>query len=104
MFLFELGEEFLGLLRVDLAQDFLEHLLGAVLGFLALWRSHIEQERQSRDLPEQLQELRLPVLEGVAQHLDDVGAGLDRLAMRLLLRRKREPAEEPVTDNADEEK
>lgn len=72
--------------------------------FLGRRRSDIEKIGQPHHLPQQLQELRLPVLEGVAPHFDRVGGKLRRLMMILRLVDKSVPAEYPVKYNRNSEK
>jgi len=50
-----------------------------------------------------LQELRLPILQGVAQHFHEIRAELGRLAVRRLLLGEGEPAEHPMSHEGDEE-
>jgi len=72
--------------------------------FLGRRRSDIEKIGQPDHLPQQLQELRLPVLEGVTPHLDRVSGKLRRLMMALRLVDKSVPAEYPVKYNRNSEK
>src|SRR5688572_15388583 len=100
----DLGEGLRRALGVNLADDLLQHLLRSVLAFLRLWRADVEQQREPDDLPQQLQEFGLPVLERVAQHLDDEGIYLYRRAVGLLLVHKGDPAEHPVTQKTEGKK
>jgi hypothetical protein len=66
-----------------------------------LRRTDIEEQCKPADLPDQLQELRLPVLERVARHLDDIAARHDGLGMFVLLVDIGEPAEHPMTGDCE---
>jgi hypothetical protein len=53
------------MIRVDVAQDSVDLLFNTFATFLRLRRSEMQKERETPDLPKELQEFRLPVLEGV---------------------------------------
>lgn len=69
-----------------------------------LRQGYKKQEREASDLPEELQEFRLPVLQRVAHHQDEITVEVGRLLMALLRLNVGEPAERPVPHEADEEK
>ena len=65
IFLIEGLDDAFTILRVQLAQDLIDLGLNAVIPLLGLRRPDIEQNRKPAHLPEQLQELGLPVLQRV---------------------------------------
>ena len=74
-----------------------------VVAVLGLWRSDVEEQGQPRHLPDELQELRLPVLQRVPCGLHDELAHGGRLSVRSLLGYEREPRERPVAREAQDE-
>src|SRR3546814_12857932 len=54
--------------------------LEPVVIFLRRGRAGVEEMGEADDLPQQLEELRLPVFERVAAHLDQIGRDLGRAA------------------------
>lgn len=72
----EPADRSLAVFGIDLAQDGVELGLLAVIAFARLRGSDVKQKRKTADLPDQLQKLRLPVLQRIAQHLHGVlGSG-----------------------------
>jgi hypothetical protein len=69
-----------------------------VIAFLRLRRADMQEQSEAGDLPEKLQEFRLPVLQCVAADLDEELTNLDRLIVLRLFADEREPAEDPMTD------
>ncbi len=101
--LVQLVDDLLPLFGRYALKDLVDLGLGAIIAFLGLRGAEIEQEGKAADLPEQLQELRLPVLERVAQHLHQIRAELGRLPVGRLLLGEGEPAEHPMSHQGDEE-
>jgi hypothetical protein len=87
---------------LDPPQNRIDLLLDPLAAFLRLRRSDEEKEGQRANLPEELKELRLPVLQGVPGHLDHVLRDLDFLVVRELLVDIGEPAEEPMAGKREE--
>jgi hypothetical protein len=85
-------------IRVDVAQDSVNLLFDTVATFLRLRRSEMQKERETPDLPKELQEFRLPILEGVPRRLDEIIRNVNRLIMGKLLIRIGEPSEHPVPE------
>jgi hypothetical protein len=75
----------------------------ALVAFLRLRRADVEEPGKAADLPQQLEELGLPVLQRVAAHLDDVLRDLDRFIVLVLLADEGEPAEQPMADQRKQE-
>ena len=63
----------------------------------------MQQKREPDDLPKQLQELGLPILECVPEHFHDKSAHLDWRSVHCLFVHIGEPTEDPVTDQAQNE-
>ena len=78
--------------------------LQAIIVFLGSRRADVEEIGEAEDLPEELQELGLPVLERVAKHLVRVARHFRRLAVRLRFLDEGLPAEVPVKEERPEEK
>ena len=70
--LVEVGDQLLGFLAADHAHDRVELGLGAVVILLRRRRADVEEVGQADDLPQKLQELRLPILERVAAGDDQI--------------------------------
>jgi hypothetical protein len=68
----ELGDDRLRLQRVQRSEDRVNLFFQTVSAFPGLGRAHMQEERQARDLPDELQELRLSVLQRVAADLNEV--------------------------------
>ncbi len=93
----------LPILRVELAEDRIELGFLPLVALAGLGRAHVEQQGEATDLPQELEKLRLPVLERVARHLDDIRAHLHRPAVVALLVPVGEPAEQPMPCQAEQE-
>ena len=94
----EIGDQRFTLLSVELEQ-LVDLSLHAIVILLGGWRTDIEEVSEANDLPEQLQEFRLPVFERVPAHLDQIGAELRLLSMLCRLIHEGVPAEDPVADD-----
>jgi hypothetical protein len=64
-FLVQLCNDLCTSLRVNLAKNGIDLVLYPVTAFFGLRRSNMQENRESTDLPEQLQKLRLPVFQRV---------------------------------------
>ncbi len=73
--------------------------LEPVVIFLRRRRADVEKIGEADDLPQQLEEFRLPVFERIAAHLDQIGSDLGRASVLLRLVHIGEPAENPVADD-----
>ena len=51
----ELGDDLLGLLGAERAEDGVDLLLEPLVALAGLRRAHMQKERQARDLPDELQ-------------------------------------------------
>lgn len=94
------------LLTAFLADEFQQSVdlrLHPVIVLLRRGRADVEEVRQPNDLPQQLQELGLPVLEGVPPHRHELGRERRHLAVLAGVIHEGEPAEEPVKDDGDGE-
>src|SRR3546814_20649723 len=78
--------------------------LEPVVIFLRRGRADVEEIGEADDLPQQLEELRLPVFERVAAHLDQIGRDLGRAAVLPGLNDIGEPDENQGADDRTEEK
>src|SRR5687768_13915195 len=83
--------------RVDLC-------LHPVVILLRGGRADVEEISEADDLPEQLEEFRLPVLERVSAHLGEIGGQFRLLAMGRRLLDEGIPAEQPVKAERNQEK
>src|SRR5215207_6719820 len=95
-------QEVVAFLRLHSKQYGIDLGLDPVVALLGLRRADVQQNGQARDLPKQLQELRLPVLQRVTHHLHGVVADFDRLLVSKLLVRVGIPTEYPVTGERDQ--
>src|SRR3546814_19224188 len=77
--------------------------LEPVVIFLRRGRADVEEIGEADDLPQQLEELRLPVFERVAAPLDQIGRDLGRTAVLPGLIDISDPAENPLADDRNEE-
>jgi hypothetical protein len=89
-------------LRIDLAQELIDLRLDPFVTLLGLRRADIEEKSEPSNLPQELQEFGLPVLQGITHGQDEEFRCHDRLAMSLLLVEIGEPAEDPVTCQGDQ--
>ncbi|MNE98292.1 hypothetical protein D3C80_1967900 [compost metagenome] len=103
MALINLPDERFTLFLTDKLEKGVDLGLDAIVVFFGRRRADVEEVGQPDDLPEQLQELRLPVLEGVTAHLDQVGVHLRRLAVLARLVDEGGPSKAPVQSEGDQE-
>src|SRR5688500_1462217 len=88
---------------VDGPKNEIDFFFKPIAAVLRLRRPHVIEQRQARHLPNELQELGLPVLECVPHRLEHKASHFGRLPVRRLLAYEGVPPEYPVSGQADDE-